>query len=263
MHAFRSTVRNGARPLPETGRPEEAGTLRKKRPRPQRATISALAAVGMAAAAMPTAAMQQEAPSAPALSMADVAFLERADQSRIYMVDSTLARIDEFVDFGCPTCRSFYILRTDSLKANLVEAGKANFVVRMFPLARLMRGYHAAEAALCAGGLNDRQGFEAMQHRLYMNQSVWQPLQDPIPVFLRFAADINLPMEEFQACLVRDTVSPLITSDMNMAQLLAVDGTPTFVLNRSGELTGEVKLTGEEGIASFEAAIERLSGPGG
>ena len=222
-----------------------------------RAMVLALALVMMPATAK---ALQQQAPARPALSMVDVAFLERADNSRIYMVDSTLARIDEFVDFGCPTCRSFYVLRTDSLKASLVDAGKANFVVRMFPLPSLMRGFHAAEAALCAGGLNDRPGFEAMQHRLYMNQSVWQPLQDPIPVFIQFAADIGLPLEEYQACLIRDTVAPLILSDMNMAQVLGVDGTPTFVLNRGGELTGEVKLGGGDAIASFEEAVNRLSG---
>ena len=229
----------------------------------QRAGRAMIAAFALAAAIpMSASALQQELPAGLALSVVDVDFLERADNSRIYMVDSTLARIDEFIDFGCPTCRSFYILRTDSLKANLVDSGRANFVVRMFPLARLMRGFHAAEAALCAGGLNDQPGFEAMQHRLYMNQSVWQPLQDPIPVFLQFAADINLPLEEFQACLIRDTVAPLILSDMNLAQVLAVEGTPTFVVNRGGELTGEVKLTGEEGISSFEEAVTRLSGPG-
>ncbi|MDE0649449.1 MAG: thioredoxin domain-containing protein, partial [Gammaproteobacteria bacterium] len=159
--------------------------MRKAHQRAGRAMIAVLAL----AAAIPMAAsgLQQELPGGLALSVVDVDFLERADNSRIYMVDSTLARIDEFIDFGCPTCRSFYILRTDSLKTNLVDSGRANFVVRMFPLARLMRGFHAAEAALCAGGLNDQQGFEAMQHRLYMNQSVWQPLQDPIPVFLQFA----------------------------------------------------------------------------
>ena len=234
--------------------------MRKTHQRAGRAMIAALALA--AAIPMSASGLQQELPAGLALSVVDVDFLERADNSRIYMVDSTLARIDEFIDFGCPTCRSFYILRTDSLKTNLVDTGRANFVVRMFPLARLMRGFHAAEAALCAGGLNDRQGFEAMQHRLYMNQSVWQPLQDPIPVFLQFAADINLPLEDFQACLIRDTVAPLILSDMNLAQVLAVEGTPTFVVNRGGELTGEVKLTGEEGISSFEEAVTRLSGPG-
>lgn len=226
-------------------------------------SVSGLALSLMAALPAAAGALQQAAPPTPALSMVDVAFLERADNSRIYEVDTTLVRIDEFVDFGCPTCRSFYILRTDSLKASFVDAGKANFVVRMFPLVQLMRGYHAAEAALCAGGLNDRSGFEAMQHRLYMNQSVWQPLQDPIPVFIQFAADIGLPLEEFQACLIRDTVAPLILSDMNLAQLLAVEGTPTFVLNRPSELSADVKLNGEDGIASFEEAVNRLSGPGG
>ena len=246
--------------MSRAGRREAFEAMRKTIQRAGRAMIPPLVLAG----AIPTSAsaLQQEAAAGIALSMMDVEFLERADNSRIYMVDSTLARIDEFIDFGCPTCRSFYILRTDSLKATFVDTGRANFVVRMFPLARLMRGYHAAEAALCAGGLNDRQGFEAMQHRLYMNQSVWQPLQDPIPVFIQFAADINLPLEEFQACLIRDTVAPLILSDMNMAQLLAVEGTPTFVVNRGGELTGEVRLTGEEGIASFEEAVNRLSGPG-
>ncbi len=223
-----------------------------------------LAALLFVALGVPSSAAARQEAAPPATVAADMALIERADQSRAYIVDESAARIDEFVDFACPTCQSFYVLKTDSLKSELVDTNRANFVVRMFPLPRLMRGFHAAEAALCAGAVMDKRGFEAMQHRLFMNQSVWQPLQDPIPVFLQFAVDIGLPMEEFQQCLIRDAVAPLILSDMNMAQMLEVTGTPTFVLNRGTELVGDVKLTADDGIQAFVETVTRLSaGSGG
>jgi hypothetical protein len=50
----------------------------------------------------------------------------------------------------------FYLERSDSLKAKYVESGAANLVVHTFVIPRLMRGYHAAEAAFCAGALAGR-----------------------------------------------------------------------------------------------------------
>ena len=72
--------------------------MRKTHQRAGRAMIAALALA--AAIPMSASALQQELPAGLALSVVDVEFLERADNSRIYMMDSTLARIDEFIEAG-------------------------------------------------------------------------------------------------------------------------------------------------------------------
>ncbi len=205
-----------------------------------------------------TSVQGQEA--AAATYQEDMAWLERADASRTYVQDSAAVRIDEFIDFACSTCQAFFILRADSLKERLVDPGSVNLVVRPFPLARLMRGFQAAEAALCAGALGDRRGFEGMQHRLFMNQATWQPLRNPIPLFEQYAQEIHLPPEEFRDCLARDAMAPLIIHDLRLGNGAQVAGTPSFVFNRGTEIHGDIQFYGNQPLEAFEDAIRRVPG---
>lgn len=229
-------------------------------PRPMAPSTAGLVLVlsHVAGLLLATPAPAQEPTPAVRTVDQDSTWLERADAARTYLSDTTTVRIDEFTDFACPSCRAFFVLRADSLREELVAPGRANLVVRAFPLPRLMRGFQAAEAALCAGALMDRRGFQGMRHRLYMNQDVWRRLLDPTPVFLRFAQELGIPLQEFQECLLRDAMAPLILSDMNLAQLLGVTGTPTFVFNRGSGIDGSVKLSGDASIARFEEMISQV-----
>ncbi len=246
-------------------------------PPPPSPAVLARAPGGMAAwfvalgmVAFPGAIAAQEAdtaarppaqtPATPRTVDQDAEWLDRADASRTYVSDTTNVRIDEFIDFACPSCQGFFVLKGDSLKTQLVDTGEVNFVVRAFPLPRLMRGFQAAEAALCAGALRGRRGFEGMQHRLFMNQNVWRALLDPTGVFLRFAQEMELPMQEFQECILRDAMAPLILSDMNLAQVMGVNGTPTLVFNRSTEILGDVVTSGNPDLARIRELIALVAG---
>lgn len=190
----------------------------------------------------------------------DMAWLEQADASRTYVQDSSAVRIDEFIDFACSTCQAFFILRADSLKERLVDPGRVNLVVRSFPLARLMRGFQAAEAALCAGALGGQRGFEGMQHRLFMNQASWQPLRNPLPLFEQYAQEIRVPLEDFRDCLTRDAMAPLIIHDLRLGHGAQVAGTPSFVFNRGPDVLGDVQFYGNQPLEAFEEAIRRVPG---
>lgn len=189
---------------------------------------------------------------------ADLEILQRADAARTYLADTTRVTIHEFVDFACSTCRGFHTQRADSLKARYVESGDTNFKLHVFVIPRLMRGYHAAEAALCAGALADKAGLEAMQDLLFVNQDGWRRLRDPRPVFETYAGEIGLPMDAFRDCLDRDLMAPLIFADMRLGGRAGVPGTPTFIFVAPGDSTYEHQFYGNQPMTAFEEILSRL-----
>ncbi len=141
----------------------------------------------------------------------------------------------------------------------MLLADKANFVYRFTPIPRLMRGYQGSKAALCAGGVADRAGFEAMLDRLFEEQSDWRYLRDPYPAFERFATDAGLPLEEFRDCYDRDAVAPLIMTDLRLGGAYGATGTPTFAVVPVNRGAGPVDVFyGNEPMRRFEEALSKL-----
>ncbi|MEM8560273.1 MAG: thioredoxin domain-containing protein [Bacteroidota bacterium] len=196
-------------------------------------------------------------------SSADAPWLANADAARTYgagpdgAFDPTLPTIHEFVDFACPTCRTVFESKLDSVKAAFVETGRANFVVRTAPIPRLLRGMHGAEAVFCAGALGGRAGFEFFQRRLYLTQPDWRFLRDPAPAFRQAAADADLDAEAFDDCLERDATAPLMAADLRLGIGLGVGGTPTFVFMAPEASAPADLFYGEEPLARFEEAFAR------
>jgi protein-disulfide isomerase len=189
----------------------------------------------------------------------DHPLLERADRSRMFGDQNAPVVIEEYVDFACPDCRVFHVEGAPAVNDRFVETGEAYFIFRAFPIPRLMRGYHAFEAALCAGAVADQAGFVAMRDLLFQHQSVWRFRLDTRPLFTEYARTAELPAEEFADCLDRNAMAPLILADYQMAGRLEVQGTPTFVVNRRGTpFTGEERFYGNEPLRRFEEAIERV-----
>lgn len=202
----------------------------------------------------PPAAAQTAADS----SVTDVELMERADAARMYGTDTTKVTIHEFLDFACSTCRAFYLERSDSLKAKYVESGEVNLVLHTFIIPRLMRGYHAAEAAFCAGALAGRNGFEGMQRHLFTDQADWRAMRDPVPGFVAYAEELGLPIEPFRDCLLRDAMAPLIMADMRAGGLARVTGTPTFVFLGPGQTNTEHQFYGNEPMVMFDQYLARV-----
>jgi protein-disulfide isomerase len=201
---------------------------------------------------LPSAAYTQESGA-----RADRQLLERADAARTVGSETAQMVIDEFVDFACPDCSNFHLQMADSLLM-LVEEEDLQLSIRFYPIPRLLRGFQAAEAALCAGALMDRSGFLGMLQKLYEHQADWRYELDPTPIFDGYADSIGLPLDDYRACAARDAMAPLIMSDIRMAKDAAVPGTPTFVFNTKGELSGDVQFYDVQPLARFREAIRQV-----
>jgi len=223
-----------------------------------RRTVSRWSLMLALPAALSISAVPAAAQTAADSSITDVELMQRADAARMHGTDTTRATIHEFVDFACSTCRAFYLERSDSLKARYVESGEVNLVVHTFVIPRLMRGYHAAEAAFCAGALAGRDGFEGMQHHLFTDQADWRAMRDPVPGFVAYSEELGIPIEPFRDCLLRDAMAPLIMADMRTAGLARVTGTPTFVFLGPGQTNTEHQFYGNEPMVMFDQFLARV-----
>ena len=189
---------------------------------------------------------------------ADIPLMQRADSARIFGSETAELIIDEYIDFACGDCRDFYIQKNDSLKA-LLEEQDVIFILRVYPIPRLMRGYQAAEAAFCAAALGEAPAFLGMVNQLFTFQNAWKPALDPTPYFEAYAENMNLPLAAFSECLRRDAMSPLILNDIRMATSAQVPGTPTFVFNKKdGEYSGDESFYGVQPMERFIESIENV-----
>ncbi len=191
------------------------------------------------------------------MARTDIELIQRADAARMVASESAEVTLDEFIDFACPHCSAFHLQRADSLAA-LVEAEDLQFSIRVYPIPRLLRGFQAAEAAFCAGALAGRAGFLGMLDQLNRHQEAWRHLLDPTSIFEAYAANMELPMQEFSSCLARDAMAPLIISDIRLAKDAGVPGTPTFVFNKKGEFTGDEVFYDSQPMSRFRDSIERV-----
>jgi protein-disulfide isomerase len=210
------------------------------------------------ALAMGLLAVTAAGAGAQEVATADGELLNRADSVRVRLAESPTVILVEFVDFACSDCRAFHLERADSLKT-LVEAEDLIYAFRVYPIPRLLRGYHGAEAAFCAGGVGGRPAFEAMTHLLFQRQGYWARAFDPEPLILAYARELGLPAA-FDDCVRRDAVSPLILADARQGAQLGVPGTPTYVVLRVGEDQPVDMFYGNQPMERFREAIARARG---
>jgi protein-disulfide isomerase len=117
-----------------------------------------------------------------------------------------------------------------------VRTGRVQWVFVNLPLPAHHNAWTAAEAALCAGATADR--FWAVHDRLFGAQDEWVGLEDPTPIYARYAREAGVTMDAYTACVARDRVAPLILQDVIFAASSRVSGTPTFMINNAFTVVG-------------------------
>jgi protein-disulfide isomerase len=70
-----------------------------------------------------------------------------------------------------------------------------------------------------------------MHDRLYRNQKEWSELDDPRPVFIDYAKQLGLKIDQFTNDLGSNMVDQRIGADMQRGASLGVTGTPTVFLD--------------------------------
>jgi protein-disulfide isomerase len=161
-----------------------------------------------------------------------------------YVVGSASAPVEviEFGDFACSACAEFWRDTWPRVRTELVESGRVRW--RHVPfLLGFDRGDDAANAAECAA---EQGGFWTMHDRLFGGQSEWIRGRSHDDVFLRYAEEIGLALEDFSECY-EDERGEDRTDDANRAARQAgVRATPTFFIDGSPVL----------GAVSFDVFLE-------
>jgi len=99
----------------------------------------------------------------------------------------------------------------------------------MFPLISIhASAQKSAEAAFCAGY---QEKFWEMEEKLFATQEEWSSLEDAVPTFKQFAADLGLDTKAFNQCLDDGEATNDVNADSMSAQTFGVDSTPTFFVN--------------------------------
>src|ERR1035437_322230 len=148
----------------------------------------------------------------------------------------------EFGDFQCPACGAYYPL-VEQLSKEFPN--DLRVVFRNFPLTTIhMQALNAAHVAAAAA----LQGkFWEMYSALYPTQSTWSVLSGLTP-FDTYAQQIGLDMTKFHADVNSDVVKTKINNDIDNANSIGINSTPTFYVNG-------IKIINPQSYADFKAVI--------
>ncbi len=151
----------------------------------------------------------------------------------------------EFGDFQCPACEaSFPII--EKVMDHYKDNPDFTFVFRNFPLTSIHPNAQlSAEASEAAG---EQGKFWEMYARLYQAQNDWAEINDPLDTFVSYTEGLGINKDQFKSALQNAKFRTRVNEDVNDANKLGVDSTPTFYLN------GE-KIAG--GI-SYDAWINKI-----
>src|SRR5438270_4420331 len=130
--------------------------------------------------------------------------------------------VEEYGDYQCPPCGQLY----PDLKQIEKEYGdQVQIVFHHFPLMKIHKNAlvaaHAAEAA------RNQNKFGEMHDHLYRNQKEWSELEDPTPVFVSYARQLNLNIDQFTRDLQSNLIDQRISADIQRGTAQGVTGTPT------------------------------------
>lgn len=139
----------------------------------------------------------------------------------------------EYSDLQCPSCKNVHdILKTieASGSADFSITKKVTFVYRYLPLYQIHdKAYLSAYAAEAAA----KQGkFWEMTDLLFDNQQIWEKSNDPQQeYFLNYAKELKLDVDQFKKDSDSLVVKNRIAEDLNSAEQMGINSTPTFFLN--------------------------------
>jgi protein-disulfide isomerase len=133
--------------------------------------------------------------------------------------------IIEYSDFQCPACETYYYF----VKKLLDESSMTiRFAYRHFPLSQHA---NAMSAALATEAASVQGKFWEMYDLLFSNHTDWTELANPTDVFVGYAKEIGLNVDEFKKDIASSTLRDDIQADLDGGLKMGIDSTPTFFVN--------------------------------
>ncbi|MEM4326017.1 MAG: DsbA family protein [Candidatus Pacearchaeota archaeon] len=173
--------------------------------------------------------------------------------------------IIEFSDYQCPFCRKFWSETYPLLKSNYIETGKVRLVFRDFPISSLHpMAQPSAEAAECVREKGGDLAYYRYHDKIFEEQNKLDSGNPKGPVtrtvsytaddLKRWAREIGYNID---SCLDSRKFSSEVQKDLNDAAAAGVEGTPYFIIMKSGDTKG-TPLSGAHPYSEFEKIIESL-----
>jgi protein-disulfide isomerase len=133
----------------------------------------------------------------------------------------------EFIDFQSAENRKHFLEAWPELEEKYAEPGKVRLIVKHFPAPDQPQGFKAAEAAECAG----QQGaFWAMHDLLFQKQEEWSEVDDVSAAFEGYAAELDLDVDAFAACLDEGQMRDKVEGDFAITQENQFPAAPQFFI---------------------------------
>ena len=153
-----------------------------------------------------------------------------ADGFRGFTLGSDAAPIEvtEYSDFECPWCAAFATVQMPVVREQLIATGKVRWRYREFPLSAHKYSHLAALAAQCAG---EQARFWEMHDALFTRHQWAQTGKDPSDLFRRFAKDIGVDVDKYDACMRSQRYAGRIDASYQEGEARGVQGTPTFFVD--------------------------------
>lgn len=134
----------------------------------------------------------------------------------------------EFSDFECSFCERFTQNTVKQIKENYVKTGKVKMIFRDFPLDMHKNAVPAAMAAQCA---DEQNKYWEMHDMLFDNQEVWSEDVKPTDLFKKYAKELGLNTQKFNACLDGNKFEDEINKDLMDGIAFGINGTPGSFIN--------------------------------
>ncbi len=109
-----------------------------------------------------------------------------------------------------------------------VEAGTVLWKYIPYVLGVFPNSLEAARAGECA---IEQDAFPRMRDRIFAEQSSWLEADDPRQIFIGYAEEEGLDVEQFRSCLEEGRRDEQLQRNIEVGQQIGIRGTPTFMVD--------------------------------
>jgi protein-disulfide isomerase len=229
-------------------RSRQTAKERRRRQKGPSRTLIIIGIVGLALALVGVLIVSSaQSPFAPAGTVVAITPFARPAAHQNAMGDPNApVKIEEYSDFQCPACLSFFKETERSIAEQYVATNKVYFVYHSMGAWIGPESAAAAEAAYCAGDQGKFWEYHDMLFDNWTGENVGafnaQRLQ-------AFGEALGLKMDEFRSCLDNHKYANQVAQDRAGGEKLGVTATPTFFINGK-------QIVGAQSFASFQQEIE-------
>ena len=172
----------------------------------------------------------------------------------------------EFSDYQCPFCRKFWTETFPQVKSEYIDTGKVKFVYRDFPLTSIHpAAVPAAEAANCVREKGGDEAYFKMHDKIFQEGNILDggdPITGPVKGTAQFGAvELKKWAQEIgydiSSCLDSGKYKNEIAKDINDATVAGGQGTPFFVVMKSGDKEG-ILLSGAYPFSTFQQILDGI-----